>query len=722
MSAPSEFDIDAIIERAERHERLDDELVRRLGAIDATGAISDDVIVDHDDDPAAAAARIIVRHLEVGPIPHLAAGGSTPYRVRAYLRGAGALNRLVRVGPGWSRQLDAPAIGFLGPERTPVALLPGPDGSARRADGTSVEDESVFASRIVITQPSLLHAQLRPTAGYRRMARGHVADIAIAIVGLVLAAVLGLVLPLSASVLLDQIIPFDQAGRLAVLTPVLISVPIVVGLVTWWAQRLVVRSRTMIDRRVAVAVWERVLALPASFFSGRSVSEVSAMAHVTGKLHGSIPDAVVVTGVAGVIGLVNLAFIARSGAAIAILTIVIGVGVLWTIVRINLGSRRHIAELVAARVRSQNMLRQMIEAVAKLRVSASETRVVHRWTALLGHEQAQAARVLERDLHLRVLLAAVPIIGALVLVLAAPSAPGNAGAFVAMYVALNQAVAAMAAIGTSWAAVVRVTPLIDQVRPVLDCPPEVPATPRPPLELVGRIEVDDVTFTYHPERPPVFADLSFTIEAGSMVALVGPSGAGKSTILRLLLGFEHPSIGVIRYDGYPIDELDPVDLRRQIGVVLQQARLLPGSIRTNIAAGRVLDDDAIWAAVRNASLEADIASMPMGLETIVSEGASTLSGGQRQRIIIARALAGRPAMMFFDEATSALDNLSQARVTESLEQLGITRLVIAHRLSTIERADRILVLWDGRIVEQGTYRELIAVDGRFAELARRQLA
>ncbi len=197
---------------------------------------------------------------------------------------------------------------------------------------------------------------------------------------------------------------------------------------------------------------------------------------------------------------------------------------------------------------------------------------------------------------------------------------------------------------------------------------------------------------------------------------------GKSTLLRLLLGFEFPGKGTVRFDGRVLPALDLKSLRGRIGTVLQGGRLWAGDILTNIVGATSLTVDHAWDAARAAGLAGDIEAMPMGMYTLVGEGVSTLSGGQRQRVLIARALVGRPRILLLDEATSALDNLSQAAVLESLERLDATRVVIAHRLSTVRNADRIVVLEKGRIVQQGTFRELATAPGPFAAMLSRQVA
>ena len=205
------------------------------------------------------------------------------------------------------------------------------------------------------------------------------------------------------------------------------------------------------------------------------------------------------------------------------------------------------------------------------------------------------------------------------------------------------------------------------------------------------------------------------------MAVVGETGCGKSTLVRILLGFEKPRKGAVFYDGKDINSLDLRSLRRHIGVVMQNGKLLMGSIFENITISAPwLGLDAAWEAAEAAGIAQDIREMPMGMQTMISEGQGGISGGQKQRLLIARAIAPKPNVLIFDEATSALDNITQKKVTEALDSYRCTRIVIAHRLSTIQACDRILVLRQGKIAEDGTYEELIAQNGFFAELVERQ--
>jgi len=274
---------------------------------------------------------------------------------------------------------------------------------------------------------------------------------------------------------------------------------------------------------------------------------------------------------------------------------------------------------------------------------------------------------------------------------------------------------------SSLVSVMGVIPIWERAAPILQAEPEADTSKTDPGELSGDIEVSHISFRYDPNGPLVLNDVSFHAAAGEFVAVVGASGSGKSTLLRLLLAFEAPEAGAIYYDQQDLAGVDVRAVRRQIGVVLQSGQLMPGDIFMNIVGASSLTIEDAMRAAEMAGLSEDLQAMPMGVHTVISEGGSTFSGGQKQRLMIARAVVNRPRILLFDEATSALDNRTQAIVSRSLESLKATRVVIAHRLSTIVKADRIYVFDKGRVVQTGTYDELMRQDGLFAELARRQM-
>jgi ATP-binding cassette subfamily B protein len=264
--------------------------------------------------------------------------------------------------------------------------------------------------------------------------------------------------------------------------------------------------------------------------------------------------------------------------------------------------------------------------------------------------------------------------------------------------------------------------IYERAQPILKASPEVSDALLDVPVLQGGLEFDRVSYRYEPDLPLVLDTVSFNARPGKFLAIVGPSGSGKSTIVRLMLSFDKPENGVIRYDGQSLNGLRPDSLRRQIGTVMQSNALFSGSLFEAIAGGQVISIEQAWEAAEQAGLADEIKQMPMGMQTVIPEGGGTLSGGQRQRVAIARAIVRRPRLLIFDEATSALDNRTQAVVSQSLEKLSITRVVIAHRLSTIRHADQIVVLQAGQVRQQGGFDNLLAEDGLFARMMERQIA
>jgi ATP-binding cassette subfamily C protein len=368
---------------------------------------------------------------------------------------------------------------------------------------------------------------------------------------------------------------------------------------------------------------------------------------------------------------------------------------------------------------------QLISGVGKLRVAAATTRALAVWSRQFATQKQYFIASQRAANALGIFESAFSTVATLIIFAAASFTDSklllDIGGFLAFFTAFGQS---MGWIG-GWAAGVSealiAVPQLRRLRPLITGVTEVSEDRKSPGELLGAIELSRLTFRYVPSGPPVLDNISLRIAPGEYVAIVGPSGSGKSSLFRLLLGFEKPEAGVVFLDGKAIDTLDISAVRRQFGVVLQSARLANGSIYENICGGVQLPLEQAWEAARLAGLDADIQSMPMGMQTVVSEGVNTLSGGQRQRIMIARAVARRPRILLFDEATSALDNQTQAVISASLGNLNVTRVVIAHRLSTVRQADRIIVIVDGKIVQSGTYAELNATPGTFASFARRQL-
>ena len=363
----------------------------------------------------------------------------------------------------------------------------------------------------------------------------------------------------------------------------------------------------------------------------------------------------------------------------------------------------------------------LLSGVQKIKLAGAEKRVFAKWLDLY----AEGAELVYNPPTLvkvsSVLTLAVSLLSNVLLYgLAVKNsvAPASWFAFSAAYGALMGAFTALANTAASAA---KIQPILENAEPILSAVPETGEGKELVTALRGSVELDHVSFRYSSDTPYILKDLSLKIRPGDYVALVGKTGCGKSTLIRLLLGFETPESGAVYYDGKDLRSLDPASLRKHVGTVMQDAGLFQGDIYSNIViSAPQLGQEEAWEAAELAGVANDIRSFPMGMHTHVAEGQGGISGGQKQRILIARAIVTKPKLLIFDEATSALDNKTQKHISKALDAMDCTRIIIAHRLSTIQNCSRILVLDDGKIIEEGTYKELMAQNGFFADLVRRQ--
>jgi ABC-type bacteriocin/lantibiotic exporter with double-glycine peptidase domain len=415
-------------------------------------------------------------------------------------------------------------------------------------------------------------------------------------------------------------------------------------------------------------------------------------------------------------------------------------GICVVIAGLSYGKLRHEREELRQQGRLEGFVMQILVGIAKLRAAAAERRAMAQWARYFIAQRDRFVSAQRWGAALETVMAVLPILATVVLYAGiarylygdletiSRGLPGadsmklfSAADFVAFSTAFAQVLGSLSGMTHALTRMLVVLPLVERAKPILGAAIEVPQDAEAPGVLTGGIEFQHVKFRYIADGPLVVDDVSLRIEPGQFVALVGPSGSGKSTLARLILGFERPEGGDIFFGAKSADRLDMSAVRQQIGVVLQHGRLSSGSIFDNIGGDAGVSLSDVWAAARMVGLDRDIEDMPMGMHTVLLDGGATLSGGQRQRILIARALVRQPRILLLDEATSALDNRTQSIVTETLGKLSTTRIVIAHRLSTIQAVDRIFVMERGRLIETGTYDELMQRDGSFAALAKRQL-
>ena len=382
-------------------------------------------------------------------------------------------------------------------------------------------------------------------------------------------------------------------------------------------------------------------------------------------------------------------------------------------------------DIVTLNGKLSGLMLQFVNAVAKLRMAGSENRVVYEYMkpfAELQEKEIQKGYFMSISNTLDASISYIIFI-VLYILIVKKNITLEMNEYMAFAAAFGLVTESMLSLLNAWKQYYTSQPMLAKLQPILQSIPENDNDKEILNHPTGHVALNHVSFQYGKDGPPVLRDLSLSIRAGEYVGIVGPSGCGKSTLLKLLMGFETPTSGSVLYDNQDLQTLNKRELRRKMGVVLQNDTTITGSIIENI---RLTAPEAkysdIQKLIRDIGLEDDIKRMPMGLRTVISERGNTISGGQKQRITIARALINKPKIIFFDEATSALDNVTQEKVVNTLATLPSTRIVIAHRLSTVLQCDRIIVMDQGRIVEHGSYDELMARKGTFYTLALRQLA
>ena len=549
----------------------------------------------------------------------------------------------------------------------------------------------------------------------------------------ILLGLLGMVTPYFSGQIFDSIIPAADRVQLLQFTVGLLAAAF--GTFAFELVRAisVLRMAGKMDYLVQAGVWDRLLALPSTFFREYAAGDLADRALGVDQIRQAVSQAGTQAIVGSISAVIMIVFLFSYNTRMAFVAIGL---VLLSVVfptALNLLQVKHQRKLFYIRGSISGLVLQLINGVNKLRVSGSEDRAFREWARKFSEQKrtAFAAGRLANAAH--VFNQIFPVICSAILFgtyawfrdLASKNGETfkmSTGEFIAFNMTFTMILSSFLSLAAASLELMIIVPLFERLVPIIESPPEIDEAKSHPGELTGEIEVSHLTFRYNKDGPPILKDVSLHIRPGEFVALVGGSGSGKSTLLRLLLGFEKPESGAILYDNQDLNSLDLREVRQQTGVVLQSSKLMPTDIYRNIIGSHQLSLNDAWEAARMSGLDRDIKNMPMGMNTVVSEGGGTFSGGQRQRLMVARALVNKPRIIFFDEATSALDNETQRTVTDSLDAMQSTRIVIAHRLSTIINADKIYVLMNGEMVQSGSYSELMNQAGPFAELAKRQLA
>ena len=645
------------------------------------------------------------------------------------LRPTGLMTREVELGEGWQNDAYGPMLGYLKEAGTAVALLPGTIyGYYYKDPATGKKTRVTRKTARLFSREALCFYQPLPMKKlgipdllkYMKNSITH-GDLVVIVLATLAVQLVGMIEPRVYSLVTGKILEGHNMNLMAGVGVFLLTSAFAAQLIGLVRSLLMQRINTKTSQAVQASVMMRILSLPVSFFRRYSSGELSSRAGSVNSLCSMMLNNILSIGLSSLLSLLYVAQIFSFAPALvwpSLLIILATVVMSLAVSFVQIGISRKRMKLSAE---EQGMSYAVMNGIQKIRLSGSEKRVFARW----GRLYAKGAQLeYNPPLFLKintVITTAISLIGTIVLYYLAIQTNVGVSQYYAFTAAYGRVMGAFSALAGIAVSVASIRPVLEMAEPILKAEPEVAADKQPVDRVTGHIEMSHVSFRYEENTPYVLNDLSLDIKAGEYVAIVGRTGCGKSTLVRLLLGFEKPEKGGIFYDRHDLNSIDPRSLRKHIGVVIQNGQLFQGDIFSNITISAPdLTRDEAWEAAEMAGIAQEIRDMPMGMQTLISEGQGGISGGQKQRLMIARAVAPKPSILIFDEATSALDNKTQKQVSGALDKLNCTRIVIAHRLSTIRNCDRILVMDKGTIIEEGTYDDLIAQNGHFAELVARQ--
>ncbi len=662
-----------------------------------------------------------------------------PEQIFAHVSGLGI--RPVFLDPGWWNSGVGALLAFRTEDQAPVAILPSKSGMIAYVHSAGATRGPIAIDQKFAAELSTLASQFHPTLSseqstipkfLRFIAQGSERDFLRAFLISGLATLVNLAIPIAMGVLVARVLPGENQWALLFLGFVLLGTTLTAAACGYVVSNLLLRAETRIANRALGAILDRCLRMPTEVFrtftSGDLAERILSVGDLQAILSGAAISAIM-AGVFSVMYLVVMFYVNTMAALVGAGLLV--VAVLMSVL-ISAGRAQLSTTMLEGQGRLSSMVLQFIGGIDTIRSAASEQYATLRWLHRFRGVRSATMRIRRLERLFDIFAAAFPLICLMIFwILFLPVNVGGllqldrvgATERVAQYLVFNSAfVAALYSVlefGERLGDLASLRSILQRIAPILHAPSERTADREQPGVLSGRIDIDDVRFSYPGSANEVLSGVTMHIAAGESVAIVGASGSGKSTLTQLILGMRQPSLGEINFDGKALRRLDVVSVRRQIGAVIQNTRVIPGSILDNIVGSTLFTVKDAQSAIDAAGFGEEVGQMPMGVHTYVTD--QTLSGGQVQKLMIARALVTRPRILIFDEATSALDEISQARIVRSLEGLKTTRIVVAHRLSTIRMVDRIYVMAAGRVVQSGTFAELIAVDGPFQEMARRQM-
>ena len=649
-------------------------------------------------------------------------------RIEWLCRPSGTMRRNVRLDPGWQKQAFGPMLGFL-QDGTPVALLPhGANGyyyiqpkTGRKVPITKKVSESLLTEAVLFYKPlPPKPLTMRDLVSFIFGIFG-AGDYLLVIIASIATVLIGLVPAWANNVAFSMVVPSGQASLVLPIGALLLGAAISSGIIQVCRSLVMSRVSTKLNVVTEAATYSRVISLHPSFFKERTAGDLANRTATITILTESITSILLGSGLSALLSLAYIGQIAVFAPALAIPALIVALVQAALSVLATVAPIKYERAAMESNAKLSGLVATLLNGIQKIKLAGAEDRAFATWADGYADYAQYIYNRPRRIVVLPSLVGITGLAGAVVIYYIASIAHVNVAGYMSFSVAFGQINGAFLLLASTAGEFARIQPMLDLVAPILEAEPELAENKTSVTSLSGAIEVSNVSFRYGDHLPLVLDNISFAIRPGEYVGIVGRSGSGKSTILRLLLGFEKPLSGSVFYDRYDVDKVEKRSLRQHIGVVLQDGKLFQGDIFSNIIVSTpaaTLDD--AWDAAEVASIADDIRKMPMGMQTLLSEGDGGVSGGQRQRLMIARAVCGKNKILMLDEATSALDNKTQRNISDSLDKLKCTRIVIAHRLSTIRHCDRILLVDEGKIAEEGNYDELMAKNGLFAELVKRQ--
>jgi len=648
-------------------------------------------------------------------------------------RGAKLRVREVALKGSWWKCDSGPLLTFIDETNKPVALLPDgrggyemfdPEDNSLKPVNEKLANKTQFFAFQFYRSFDNIKLKFKPLL--RFSLAGLLPDITTVIVTGCIVGLLGLVTPIITGTLFDTVIPSGNRSELFQLVMGLLAVTFASTAFTMTRNFALIRIEGKADTNLQASVWDRLLKLPVPFFRKYPTADLAARANAVSVIRKTLSGTALNTLLSGLFTIFS--FILLFYYSFKLAMVVVGLSIIFAGATFFIGywKTRYEKHLDAAQRKTDSSVLQIVNGIPKLRASGSESRAFSMWATLFTRERQwvfkaeNVANILESINAMFPVLAMALIFLSVVYMLKTGGL--TTGQFIAFNAAYGNFMSGALEISNTILTIVNIAPLFESAKPILESLPEVDEVKTDPSELSGHIELSEVCFQYDIDGPEIIKNLSLNIGSGEYVAIVGGSGCGKSTLIRLLLGFERPQSGAVFMDDKNLENLDITLVRNQFGVVLQNSQILSGDIFTNIIGASTLTIDDAWEAAELAGFADDIRAMPMGMHTYLGAFGGGLSGGQLQRLTICRAIVHKPKILIFDEATSALDNVTQTKISQCLSDLKATRIVVAHRLSTIIDADRIIVMDAGRIVQIGNYDELMAQEGLFRELAKRQIA